>query len=442
MTDSLILTALFWGAVSAVSLPLGAWVGITWRPHSKVVSTLMAFGAGALLFALSVELLGRIPELVHQTGVIALMAGVGGALSGGLIFDLLNQMLNNRGAFLRNLSNAKEYVARSKRRRARSVLRKLSRLEAFSKVPPEELADLVKRVHRQQVADGEKVFTPGDPSDEIYFVSKGRIRIHEPDETGGQRESIVEAFNSFGELGVLTHTPRSTTAEAEGDTVLYLLDRGDLREAAIGSEMLRQALRQLATERAAEWRHHEDSPELDFLREEAEEDLDEMNMPLEERDFKEERDEIKKAAGVGMAIWLGIAIDAVPESLVIGTLAANTQGMSLAFIVGVFLANFPEAMSSAVSMRIAGFTKTRIALMWSSLCLLTAIGAALGAFLLTSAPQSGPSVMIVFIQGLAAGAMLTAIAETMLPEAFEQGGSIVGMATLCGFLAALIVASL
>jgi hypothetical protein len=40
---------------------------------------------------------------------------------------------------------------------------------------------------------------------------------------------------------------------------------------------------------------------------------------------------------------------------------------------------------------------------------------------------------------LAAGAMLTMIAETMLPEAFEQGGSIVGFSTLCGFLAALIV---
>lgn len=442
MTDSLILTALFWGAVSAVSLPLGAWVGITWRPHSKVVSTLMAFGAGALLFALSVELLGRVPELVHRIGAIALTAGVGGALSGGLLFDLLNQMLNNRGAFLRNLSNAKEYVARSKRRRAHRVLRKLSQLEAFRNVPPEELADLTKRVHRRQLVDGEKIFTPGDPSDEIYFVNKGRVRIHEPDETGGHRETIVEAFDSFGELGVLTHTPRSTTAEAEGDTVLYLLDRGDLREAAIGSETLRHALAQLATERAAKWRHHEGSPELDFLREEAEEDLDEMNMPLEERDFKEERDEMKQAAGVGMAIWLGIAIDAVPESLVIGTLASDAQGMSLAFIVGVFLANFPEAMSSAVSMRIAGFTKTRIALMWSSLCLLTAIGAALGAFLLTSAQQAGPSVMIVFIQGVAAGAMLTAIAETMLPEAFEQGGSIVGMATLCGFLAALIVASL
>jgi hypothetical protein len=34
--------------------------------------------------------------------------------------------------------------------------------------------------------------------------------------------------------------------------------------------------------------------------------------------------------------------------------------------------------------------------------------------------------------------MLTMIAETMLPEAFEQGGAIVGLSTLVGFLAALI----
>ena len=41
---------------------------------------------------------------------------------------------------------------------------------------------------------------------------------------------------------------------------------------------------------------------------------------------------------------------------------------------------------------------------------------------------------------LAAGAMLTMIAETMLPEAFEQGGGpIVGLSTLAGFLAALLV---
>ncbi|HKJ64474.1 MAG TPA: cyclic nucleotide-binding domain-containing protein, partial [Desulfopila sp.] len=228
--DSLLLTAIFWGAVSAVSLPLGAWAGIRWRPHSKVVSTLMAFGAGALLFALSVELLGHVPELAREMGMSALLAGVGGALTGGVVFDLLNQVLNNRGAFLRNLSNAKEYVARSKRKRAHRVLRKLSSLEAFSDVPPEELADLVKGVHRRSLKDGEKVFEPGDAADEIYFVRRGTIRVSETKDTNGNgRESIGEAFDSFGELGVLTHTPRTTTARAEGDTALYLLERDDLR---------------------------------------------------------------------------------------------------------------------------------------------------------------------------------------------------------------------
>ena len=40
-------------------------------------------------------------------------------------------------------------------------------------------------------------------------------------------------------------------------------------------------------------------------------------------------------------------------------------------------------------------------------------------------------------EGMAAGAMLTVVAETMLPEAFLKGGSVVGMTTLLGFLAAI-----
>jgi hypothetical protein len=38
--------------------------------------------------------------------------------------------------------------------------------------------------------------------------------------------------------------------------------------------------------------------------------------------------------------------------------------------------------------------------------------------------------------------MLTMIAETMLPEAYEQGGAVVGLSTLMGFLAALFVKSI
>jgi len=43
------------------------------------------------------------------------------------------------------------------------------------------------------------------------------------------------------------------------------------------------------------------------------------------------------------------------------------------------------------------------------------------------------------IQAVAAGSMLAMIAQTMLPEAVHDGGETVGLATLCGFLAALLV---
>ena len=56
--------------------------------------------------------------------------------------------------------------------------------------------------------------------------------------------------------------------------------------------------------------------------------------------------------------------------------------------------------------------------------------------------QSHSPQFIAIIEGMAAGAMLTMIAETMLPEAYEQGGPIVGLSTLAGFLMALFIKSL
>jgi len=139
-----------------------------------------------------------------------------------------------------------------------------------------------------------------------------------------------------------------------------------------------------------------------------------------------------------------IALDGIPESLVIGMLvviaAAINQAMSIAFIAGVFLANLPEAMSSAVTMRRQGSSVNKIFWMWMSLCIMTGTGALIGALIFPPHPLGMLRYFISGVEGMAAGAMLTMIANTMLPEAFEQGGStIVGLSTLVGFLAALCV---
>jgi len=76
--------------------------------------------------------------------------------------------------------------------------------------------------------------------------------------------------------------------------------------------------------------------------------------------------------------------------------------------------------------------------MWTSLMILTGIGAALGSLFFVDTSPTAYAV----IEGLAVGAMLTMIAETMLPEAYFKGGSVVGMSTLCGFLAAIFFKTL
>ena len=110
-TFDFVQSAFFWGIVSAISLPLGAWIGLVVKPGKKIRSALMAFGAGALLFALTIELFGRGLEHGREHGNVVIYFAIGGAIAGGLLFDLLNQLLNNRGAFLRKLGTTRRHLA-------------------------------------------------------------------------------------------------------------------------------------------------------------------------------------------------------------------------------------------------------------------------------------------------------------------------------------------
>lgn len=143
-----------------------------------------------------------------------------------------------------------------------------------------------------------------------------------------------------------------------------------------------------------------------------------------------------------LMIWLGILIDAVPESVVMGILVNTaTQGTVLAFVVGVFLANFPESMSSAGTMKLHGMKTHVIMIMWSSIMVLTGVGAFIGAVVFPPGSTEDPTTqkVIACIEGSCGGAMLCMIANTVLPEAFEQGGNVTGLSTLMGFLVAIAV---
>lgn len=150
------------------------------------------------------------------------------------------------------------------------------------------------------------------------------------------------------------------------------------------------------------------------------------------------RTEIKAAAsahiGAPLAIWIGILLDGIPESMVIGSSLIHAS-ISLSLIAGLFLSNFPEALSSSIGMREHQYSYKKIFWMWTSLMIITGIGAVLGNIFFTEAPLF----LFALVEGVAAGAMLTMIAETMLPEAYHKGGAITGFTTLLGFLAAIFL---
>ena len=105
----------------------------------------------------------------------------------------------------------------------------------------------------------------------------------------------------------------------------------------------------------------------------------------------------------------------------------------LKFLIKI-IANFPEAMSSSIGMKKQGWGNFRVFMMWFSLMVLTSIGAGMGYWLGDSLDHG----VLVLIEGLAAGAMLTMIAAAMIPEAVHLSGSrITGLSTLAGFLAAV-----
>lgn len=438
--------AFYWGILSAISLPLGALLGLLWRPQRKINSAFMAFGAGALLFALSIELFGHVPHHVEQHGYFAFLAAITGAITGGLLFDLLNGILNNRGAFLRRFSQAKAYVYSLKMRRSKELVEELSKVRCLRAMTPEEMSQLVLRVHRQTFRPGEFIFKQGDASDEMYFIISGDVDVVHHGRPGThdvsqERHFTLHQGDIFGEIGVLTGDLRTADIRAITDVRTYKISKDDFDDVIEANPKLQQEVSRLAAHRLNDL---EKNGSEDVLQEndwiaQIHAHLDRRTHGVSSDDIHEEFEMRKKGGGAALAIWLGIMIDGVPESLVIGMLANSAAGMSLAFIAGVFLANLPEAMSSAVTMRDSGMGIKKIFLMWGSITLLTGIGAAFGAIIFPADPQGNLFYLVLGIEGLAAGAMLTMIAETMLPEAFEQGGSIVGLSTLAGFISALAV---
>lgn len=132
---------------------------------------------------------------------------------------------------------------------------------------------------------------------------------------------------------------------------------------------------------------------------------------------------------------LGIILDGIPESVVIGLGILQGGTVSLAMLVAVFISNLPEAAASTAGMRSGGWSRMKIFLLWSAIALVCACASAAGYALLGDASNH----LLAVVQAFAGGAMLMMLANTMIPEAYEHAGKLAGVATVLGFAVAVFI---
>lgn len=140
----------------------------------------------------------------------------------------------------------------------------------------------------------------------------------------------------------------------------------------------------------------------------------------------------RQEAGSGAAIFVGTLLDNIPESLVLGMGLAIGGSIGVAFLVAVFISNLPEGVAGTVNLAAAGHSRRSMLWMWVSLVLVSAISAAVGYAIVGLIPSADGHLA----QAFAAGAMLAMLTDAMIPEAYEHGGKLVGLATVFGFAAA------
>jgi ZIP family zinc transporter len=146
----------------------------------------------------------------------------------------------------------------------------------------------------------------------------------------------------------------------------------------------------------------------------------------------------RQAGGSALAIVLGIVLDGIPESIVLGLTVLAGGGVSVAFLLAVALSNVPEAIAASAGLRTAGWRPLRIQGLWAGVSLVSGLAALAGYAVFDGAS----SATVAFVMSFAAGAILTMLADTMMPEAFEHGGRMVGVVTTLGFGVAFAISSL
>jgi CRP/FNR family cyclic AMP-dependent transcriptional regulator len=101
----------------------------------------------------------------------------------------------------------------------------MSKAPILTSVPGAAVRGLAEQGRSRTYRRGTYLFYQGDPSDHVFFFWQGRIEVSSISTTGHrQLLTTLDHPQFFGELGVLGEQPRTATALALDESVVWLID--------------------------------------------------------------------------------------------------------------------------------------------------------------------------------------------------------------------------
>ena len=123
----------------------------------------------------------------------------------------------------------------------------LHKVPMFSKLELSKLKLLAFTSELCTFEAGEVLFEAGDAPDSAYVIMEGAVEILAETEAGPVVEGILGTNELFGELGVLTNSPRSAAIRAQDRLVaLRITDEMFLKLLAENPEVALDVMRQLS----------------------------------------------------------------------------------------------------------------------------------------------------------------------------------------------------
>lgn len=107
----------------------------------------------------------------------------------------------------------------------------ISIVPIFNHLNPDEMAEIVKTTHSVSHPRGHTIYRAHEPSDGLYIVHKGRVKIYRLSESG--KEQLVRILNPgdfTGELSLFTESVHDAYAEAMEPVELCVMDRADFQQ--------------------------------------------------------------------------------------------------------------------------------------------------------------------------------------------------------------------